>query len=221
MLSSLGQNIEKHRSAYAFLLILSMSLSISQALAQGAESNYQFAARIFQQITRRAVAQLDGVSDMPVLVVHRSLEQETSERLLYQKLIEVLQSGKPRTIFTNADSTALAARIDFKLVQFELTYRQLPAGWFRTGKVRRTARAAADFDMQQARSGAVYFQGLIAETLADTLEAAQVPRLETPGLAFTVGIWEEQSTGRKLWEPLLLTAATGAVIYALYSLRSK
>ena len=203
------------------MLLLAMSLSLAPIFAQNLENNYQFAQGVLQQIARRAAAQLQQAKDLPVVVAHRAVAQESAERLLYQALIEVLRAEKSREIFANADSAGNAVRIDFRLAEFELSYRQLPAGWFRSGKIRRAASAAADFDLQHTRTGAIYFQGMLTETRADTLTAAQVQLVETPGSSFTAGKWEEQAAGRKLWEPLLLAAATGAVIYAFYSLRSQ
>jgi hypothetical protein len=203
----------------ALALILGASVGMAQTARQ-ATNNLQLLEDVFHQIARRAVDQLEPAKDLPVIVAHRSLEQATAERLLYQELIEILQIEKSRTIFTRPDSLAQAAVINFKILECGLRYRKLPAGWLRSGKIRREAKAVVDFDLQNARTGTIYFQGLVGEVRADTLSSAPVQDLETPGLDFTVGKWEEESPGRKFWEPLLLAAATGAVIYAFYSLRS-
>jgi hypothetical protein len=183
-------------------------------------SNEQLVEKVFHQIARHAVARLDTAEKLPVIVAHRSLEQEGAERLLYQELIEVLRVENSRTVFARADTLAEATLMNFKIVALVLTYRKLPAGWLRSGKIRRQAKAVVDFDIQHARTGAIYFQGHVREARADTLASAQIQKLETPGVEFTVGTWEEEGQGHKFWEPVLLAAATGAVIYAFYSLRS-
>ncbi len=201
-------------------LIGNCALIIAPAGAQDLENNRQFTEKLFHQIAQRAVRPLDSLPHAPVAIAHRSVAQETIDRLLYRKLIEVLQNEKARKVFASAETPASAVRLDYKIAAFELTYRKLPAGWFRSAKIRREASARVDFDFQLPGSGAVFFQGVIAGTQADTLRAAQVARSETPELPFTVGKWEEQSGRRKVWEPMLLAAATGAIVYAFYSLRS-
>ncbi len=201
------------------MLTLGASLAMAQT-APDVASNQQRVEEVFHQIARRAVVWLDKSEDFSVLVAHRSLEQQGAERLLYQELIEVLQRENARTVLTHADTLAQVTLMNFKIVELGLTYRKLPAGWFRSGKIRREAKAVVDFDIRHARTGAVYFQGTVSEARADTLLSSQLKELETPGFEFTAATWEEENRGHKLWEPVLLAAATGAVIYAFYSLRS-
>jgi hypothetical protein len=205
--------------ARVFALILGASLAMAQT-APDVANNQQRMEEVFHHIARRAATWLDKTEDSPVVVAHRSLEQRGAERLLYQALIEVLQEEPARTVFAHADTLAQVTLMNFKIVEVGLTYRKLPAGWFRSGKIRREAKAVVDFDIRHARTGAVYFQGHVSEARADTLSSSQLQKLETPEFEFTTGTWEEENHGHKFWEPVLLAAATGAVIYAFYSLRS-
>ena len=215
-----GSKGRQRAVAASVVFLLNAGLGGAPALAQDLESNHQFIERLCHKIAQRATAPLARLPQQPLVMTHRTLGEQSVERLLYQELIEVAQEEESREVFASADSQASAVRLDFKILAFKLTYRKLPAGWWRTGRVRRAATMLVDFDLRHARSGAVYFQGSLNETQADTLSSGEMSGIETTGLAFTVGTWDEPTARRKFWEPLLLVAATGAVIYAFYSLRS-
>jgi hypothetical protein len=206
---------------WACKCVCGLVLWFSPVYGQGYESNHQFVEGTLRQAARRAVSSLDSLSNIPVMVAHRPFEQESIERLLYQKVIELLLAEQlPVVSSANADSSANAVRFNFKIIAFDLKYLKLPAGWFRSGRIRRAAQAVIDFDIQNAATGTIYFQDLVAEARTDTLPAQLKGQIETPELPYTIGSWEESSGGKSIWEPLLLAAATGAVIYAFYSLRS-
>lgn len=200
--------------------IACLMLAGAPLLAQGLEGNHLFVEKAMRQIAGQAVSPLDSLRRVPVAVAHRPLEQNSAERLLYQKLIECLRAREFRTVAAATDSSADAVRIDFKIVAFDLTYHKLPAGWFRSGKMRRAVKTLVDFDIRSA-GGEVHFQGMLSAARADTLPAKLAGQIETPELPLTRGRWEEDGNGKSMWEPLLLAAATGAVVYAFYSLRSQ
>jgi len=205
------------------LVLIRLFACAQEARAQTNASNLETLQRLFAIIALRADSIIDKTGATVVYLEHRSLEAQSPERMLYTSLVEAF-ARKSRLVYARSDTglkknEGIAAQ--FKIIAFELRYRKLPKpGWFRRSPLRREARVAVDFDVRDMQSSRSHFQGALEEKHDDTLKVS-VEKLETPSLPFTAGVWQANENRRSWLEPALLTAATGAIIYAFYSLRSQ
>ncbi len=172
----------------------------------------------------RADSILTQTEVQAVALHHQALTAFLPERWLYTNLVEAC-AQKSRVMFALADSSAEPTRdrvtVQYKITALELHYRKLrKPGWFRPGPVQRTARIVVDFDLRATQTQRIYFQGALEETSRDTLQNG-VEQLENSAMPFTIGVWQQNDNRRAWLEPVLLTAATGAIVYAFYSLRSQ
>lgn len=188
-------------------------------------TNFEVLRALCRQIALRADSVLNRKAEFDVILAHHAaVEEQTLDRMLSASLFETF-SQSARQVFTGTDSSTVRARarvtVKFKIMASELNYKKLAkAGWLRKAPTRRTARVIADFDVYEAQAGRIYFQGPLAASSSDTLQV-EANKLETPSLPYTAGVWQTVENRRSWLEPVLLTAATGAIIYAFYSLRSQ
>lgn len=212
-------------SALGSLCIMVVPLVFgATAAAQTPASNFEVLQKLCDQIALRADS-IVGQSEVQALTLaYQAGNTQTPERLLSASMVAAF-SQKSRLVFAHSDTAMFqngaSVVVGFRIIGCEVRYRKLPRpGWFRRAPIQREARVTADFDVYDIRSKRIYFQGWLAASRGDTLKT-KVDKLETPTLPFTVGVWQTTENRRSWLEPVLLTAATGAIIYAFYSLRSQ
>ncbi len=209
---------------FVLLFILLRVLAFAQpTCAQTSASNLETLQRLLVKISARADSIIDRAGAQMLTLEHRSLETQSPERMLYTSLVETF-AQKSRRVYTHSDTNRqkiAGVAVQFKIVACEVHYRKLRRpGWFRRAPVQRTTKVAVDFDVRNVQSSQSHFQGVLEEGRADTLKVS-TEKLEAPALPFTAGVWQSDENGRSWLEPALLTVATGAIVYAFYSLRSQ
>lgn len=205
----------------AFILFL---LLLNGVQAVGAQtSSLETLQTLFNRLATRADSIIGATRVNALVLQHQSLEAQSPQRLLYASLVQTC-SRNGRELFAEQDSSternnALAVR--YQISALEVRYRKLSKpSWFRRARVERTVRVVTDFDLRETPASRIFFQGPLEEACVDTLRG-NVERLENAELPFTRGTWQSSESRRSWLEPALLTAATGAMVYAFYSLRSQ
>lgn len=212
----------KRARALCGLVIMGLTFG-ERAAAQ--PSNYEVLQGLCRSIALQADSILGRSSIQSVVLARRAdAETQTPERLLSSSLFEIFTQSS-RLVFvlddTSADQDRVSLALKFKITAWEVNYRKLAkSGWFRKAPVQRAVRVIADFDIYDTQTGRIYFQGPLAESRTDTLKM-DINKLESSSLSYTAGVWQSAENRRSWLEPVLLTAATGAIVYAFYSLRSQ
>ncbi|NUO80337.1 hypothetical protein HUU05_09700 [candidate division KSB1 bacterium] len=205
-----------------FILIAALSFAHA-ACAQTSASNVETLQRLFVKIAVRTDSIIARAGAQMLTLEHRSLETQSPERMLYTSLVETF-TQKSRRVYTQSDTNRqniAGVAVQFKIVACEVHYRKLSKpGWFRRAPVQRKTKIAVDLDLRDVQSSQSHFQGVLEAGRVDTLNVS-TEQLEVPALSFTAGVWQANENGRSWLEPALLTVATGAIVYAFYSLRSQ
>lgn len=205
----------------AFIIFLLLLGGMQAAGAQ--TSNEETLQTLFNRLAVRADS-IIGASRVNALVLkHQSLETPAPQRRLYASLVQIC-SRNGRVLFAEQDSSTEgnnALAVQYQISALEIRYRKLAKpSWFRGARIERTVRVVTDFDLRESFSRRIFFQGELKEAFVDTLKG-KVEKLENAELPFTLGAWQTKESRRSWLEPALLTAATGAMVYAFYSLRSQ
>jgi hypothetical protein len=206
-----------------FILLQALAFA-HEARAQTNASNLESLQMLLAKIAAAADSMIDKTGAMAVHLEPRAVAAQSPERLLYTSLVQAV-AHDARRLFAPGDSSGEQKReglfVKSKIVTCEIIYRKLRRpGWFRPRPIERTIKVAVDFDLHDAQTRRIYFQGVLAATQSDTLKG-NVNQLEDPALPFTLGAWQKNENRAAWLEPALLTAATGAIVYAFYSLRSQ
>jgi len=217
--------LRNQRNVLAAFLILALLLVYSpEAGAQTETSNWDALQALFAQIAVRLDSIIAATGAQNLVLEHRAVEVQSPERLLYTSLVQAFAHNS-RNLFAPSDSSEEKKSEGFavhcKIDALEISYRKLPKpGWFRRAPAQRTVKVAVDFDLRETQTRRIYFQGVLTAICSDTLKS-NVSQLENSALPFTRGAWQKNENRAAWLEPALLTAATGAIVYAFYSLRSQ
>lgn len=209
---------------YAMLLSLSAALALmpEMVLPQPTErpDNLAVFYQLFDSLAVRLVRQLPGEQPMPCTLADAGDATSAAGLLRARTVKHLLERGN--TVFS-ADSSAtvlLHLRIRQHLLRCQVRYQRVQdsppqAGW------RRLVVAEAEVEAVEHPSRRTWLQDFYRSEFADTLRADEIRALEDPRFPFTIGRWPPRSLWSKMLEPLLLTVAAGAVVYALYALRTR
>lgn len=115
--------------------------------------------------------------------------------------------------YLQLEGQSLACGVEYDVVR--------SGGLWRRSTVRRRAAVEVDVEVTEHPSGQVRRRETFKAEVADTVRASEISRLENPDMPFTIGNQPRQSVWPRIIEPLVLTVAAGAAVYALYSLRSQ
>lgn len=193
-----------------------------EANAQTPPSNLRFLQEVFQRCAARAVS---AMPDSVIVLTRPPAGENSPERLLHNALVEIVQSKKGYSVFDASAVSEQGVAVQYKLLQCDLTYARLPRGWrgwLGAGQAVRAANVSVDFDIHHRTTGRIYWQGIIEAAGKDTVQVDEIVSLESPAMPLTTGRWLQRDDARRRWlEPLILAAATGAVIYTFYTLRSQ
>lgn len=169
------------------------------------------------------MAALAAAADSLILIARVPAGEESPGRLLYNALTEKLRRQNRQGVFDREAVSREGIVVNYAVLQSQLTYRHLPGGWLgwlHAARVQRTAEVAADFDLHHAATGEIYFQGLVQIVHRDTIQAGQIAELQNPAVPMTIGHWVAPVRSHRWLEAAVLAAATGAIVYAFYALRS-
>ena len=207
--------------AGVLLLVLLFS---PRAGAQTAASNVEILQTLFGQIAARVDSMVATTGASHLVLAPHAVEAQAPARMLYTSLTQTLAQGA-RKLFAASDSSddLQGARlvVQDRIVILEIAYRKMQRpGWLRRAPIERAIKVAVDFDLRETDSRRIYFQGVLAVAHCDTLSNIG-NQIENQALPFTLGTWRKTDKRAAWLEPTLLTAATGAIVYAFYSLRSQ
>lgn len=205
-------------------LLLFVLLFSPTAGAQTPASNVEILQTLFGQIAARVDSMVTTAGEHKLVLAPRAVEVQSPERLFYTALTQTLAQDA-RELFTASDSSdelpGAMLLVQNKIVLLEIAYRKMRRpGWFRRAPIERTIKVAVDFDLRETHSRRISFQGVLAVAHCDTLSNIS-NQIENQALPFTLGTWRKTEKRAAWLEPTLLTAATGAIVYAFYSLRSQ
>ncbi len=212
------------RAPLAIFLITLLALFLPEADAQTSASNLEVLQTLFEQIATRVDSLVASTHAEKVWLNPSAVEPPTPQRLLYTTLVQKLER-EARSLFALTDTSTAENQdgivIRNRITALEISYRQLRRpGWLRRAPSMRTISVAVDFDVRETQTQRIHFQGLLTAVRRDTLRG-EVSQWETSSLPFTVGVRQKTEKQVSWLEPALLTAATGAIVYAFYSLRSQ
>ena len=206
---------------YKTLFGLILAVAPLAASAQTPANNLQTILRLFDHVAIRVGEEISR-HDHPAVWMQPAPNAKPEERFFSSRLVTVLQDSLRLTIFTEPIDSFRMAALTHQLVRCEIVYQKLPARRFwQKGRWQRTASIVVEAGAQNAATRQIAFQKIFAESVADTLPGKFLPRLEEASLPFTIGRREEPQEGFRWLEPVLITSATGAVIYLFYALRSR
>lgn len=196
----------------------------AQAGAQLPPSNLQFLQAALRACAAAAAATLAAAPDSLIVIARVPAGAESPSRLLQNALTEIMRVQNRQGVFDRETVSRKGIAVNYAVLQSQLTYSRLPGGglgWLRPARAQRSAEVAVDFDIHHEATGEIYFQGLVQIVHRDTVQAGQIAGLENAAVPMTVGRWVERERTPRWLEPAVLVAATGAIVYAFYSLRSQ
>ncbi len=206
------------------LLAAFFFFEFAPAGAQLPPSNLQFLQAALRACAAGPVATLAAAPDSLIVIAREPAGAESPTRLLQTALTEIIRAQNRQGVFDRETVSRKGIAVNYAVMQAQLTYSRLPGGWLgwlRTARAQRSAQVAVDFDIHHEATGEIYFQGLVQIVHRDTVQTGQIAGLENTAMPMTVGRWVERERTHRWLEPAVLVAATGAIVYAFYSLRSQ
>jgi len=190
-------------------------------LAQPPANNLQMVLPLFDRIASRVGAELSREEQQAIWLQPPS-NAKPEERFLSSRLVTVLKDSLRLAVFAEPVTALRMTAITPQLARCEIVYRQLPRRRFwQKAHWQRAAHVVVEVSALNPATRQIDFQKIYSESLVDTVEGRFLPRLEDTSLPFTIGRKEEIAGGPGWLEPVLITSASGAVVYLFYSLRSR
>jgi len=201
--------------------MLLLVLAPGAMFAQTPRTNLQMILQLFDRAATRAAAEISRNGESAVWIKpHENPKPE--ERFWVSRLVTVFNDSLRWPIFTEPVDSLKTKVLTYQLHRCEIVYRPLPRRRFwQKARWQRTANVIVELGAQNASTRQVSFQKIFAESAADTLAKKNLPHLEDQRLPFTIGRRENREENSGWLEPILITSATGVVIYLFYSLRSR
>jgi len=203
-----------------FVLLLLAALP-RVAMAQTPENNLQMLLPLFDRVAGRVGEELSR-SEQTAVWLQPSPNAKPEERFFASRLVTVLKDSLRFAVFAEPAAALKMAALTTQLARCEVVYRKLPRRrfWLKA-RWQRTANVVLEAEAQNPTTRQIDFQKIFAESRADTVAEKFLSRLEEASLPFTLGRREESENGPRWLEPVLITSATGAVVYLFYALRSR
>jgi hypothetical protein len=191
------------------------------AAAQTPASNLQLTLHLFDRVALRIANEMSG-DGIAAIWLKPPASAKAEERFLFSRLITVLKDSLRLPVFTGPVDTSRTLAVTYRMPRCEIVYQPLSRRRFwQRARWQRLAKVMVEAGAQETSTGKVYFQQLFEESLADTVAEKTLPRLEDQNFPFTTGRRETRESGSRWLEPVLITSATGVVVYLFYSLRSR
>lgn len=186
-------------------------------------SNLKFLRQLLDAIAKRAIVTLNEAAVDSVFVETPAGLTISEQRMLYGAVVVALQrDGKFNEVLAGEADSSQGIIVRFNLSHLSLQYKEISNAVGIKGKhVQRRGSALAEFDIRDLRTGKIYFQGPLEDTLLDTVRHEDIVNLELETVPLTLGTWQKTAARSNWIEPAVLTILTGAVVYALYKLRSQ
>lgn len=212
------------RASIAIFFATAFAFYLPETGAQTSASNLEVMQTLFARVATRVDSLVTATNAEKIWLNPSAVEPPSPQRLLYTSLAQRLKR-EARVLLALADSSAGEEKegivVKNSIATLAVSYRKLKrSSWFRRALTERTINVAVDFDLREARTQRIHFQGMLTAVQVDTL-SGKVNQWENPRLPFTLGAWQQTEKSTSWLEPALLTAATGAIVYAFYSLRSQ
>jgi hypothetical protein len=200
---------------------LIFALAPAMAAAQTPASNLQLTLRLFDRVALQISREISG-DGIAAIWLKPPAGEKAEERFLFSRLITVFKDSLRLPVFTGPLDTARALAVTYRMHRCEIIYQPLsPRRLWQRARRQRLAKVLVEAGAQDTSTGRVYFQRVFEQSLADTVAENTLPRLEDQSFPFTIGRREARERGSRWLEPVLITSATGVVVYLFYSLRSR
>lgn len=189
--------------------------------AQTPANNLQITLPLFDRIAGRVGEELTR-QEQPAVWLQPLPNAKPEERFLSSRLVTVFKDSLHLAVFAEPVTTLRMTALTPQFARCEIVYRKLPRRRFwQRARWQRAAHLVVEVIALNPATRQIDFQKIFSESFADTVEAKLLSRLEDASLPFTIGRKEEMEGGPSWLEPVLITSATGAVVYLFYSLRSR
>lgn len=203
------------------LVLLHGAMLAVAAMAQTPSTNLQMLLPLFDRVAGRVGEELSRPEPTAVWL-QQSTNAKPEERFFSSRLITVLKDSLRFAVFAEPVATLKMAALTAQLTRCEIVYRKLPRRRFwQKARWQRAAHVVVEAEAQNPATRQIDFQKIFAESRADTVAGKFLSRLQDASLPFTGGRKEESENGPHWLEPVLITSATGAVVYLFYALRSR
>lgn len=203
---------------FAVLLLTLAPLTVT---AQPPADNLQRLSQLFDRLAWR-VAEISALDSVAAVSLKSPASPKPEERFFYSRLLTVLTDSLRLAVFAEPLDSLQTPALTYQLSRCEIVYQPLPRRRFwRQRRWRRTASVVAEVGAKNPRTQQVLFQKIFAESAADTLAEKFLSGGENQNFVFTMGRREERQESPRWLEPVLITSATGVVVYLFYSLRSR
>lgn len=179
--------------------------------------NFTVFQNLFDGLAARLVQQLPGDPPMPCVLPYTAEATSAAGLLRARTARHLLERGGAVFAADSSAATQSYLRIGQHLLRCQLQYERVRD----SRRWRRLAVVEVEVEVVEQPSGQILLQDFYRGEFADTLRASEIRPLETAGFPFTIGRWPPRSVWTQMVEPLLLTATAGAVMYALYALRTQ
>lgn len=127
----------------------------------------------------------------------------------------------PVTVVGNPEVAASSKAIELQLVSASVSYgRPFRRSLLGEKRLGRTVTLGFSGKVTEVSSGELGFAGLITRSLHDTVDVAQLDRIESPAIPATRGEVPTESLFDRFLEPAVIIGATGVIVYLLFTVRS-
>jgi hypothetical protein len=201
--------------------VLVLTLTPFAALAQIPKNNLQVVTQLFDRVAYR-VAESIAREGVIAIWLQAPANPKPEERFFFSRLVTVFNDSLRLPIFTAPVDSLPTTALAYRVQRCEIAYQPLPRRRFwQKSRWQRHANIIVELGAHDVATRQLRLQKIFVESAADTLAGKILPRLEDQGFDFTLGSRESRDENPRWLEPVLITAATGVVIYLFYSLRSR
>lgn len=202
-------------------MCLAALLSFSGSLFSQPSDNLQFLTRLSDGLITRIV---NHHVNPGIDVVISSLEKTNPNNWFIEDRLVAALTAPDRTIYLNPErATAVlkdsaAVRIEYRLQSMGVKYQdssESPAMMRRKGHLNLFLRIIG------VPSGGVTWSGNLDSTDTQLLRAEDISGIENQSIPFTVGQMVDDKEHASILQPLLVSVATGVIVYLFYALRSR
>jgi hypothetical protein len=201
--------------------MLPLVLVADVMFAQTPRTNLEMILRLFDRAATHAAAEISRHGESAVWIKSPA-EAKPEEQFFASRLVTVFTDSLRWPVFGEPVDSLKTMILTYRLTRCEIVYQPLPRWRFwQKARWQRTANVIVELGAQNAWTRQIGFQRIFSESATDTLAKKILPRFEDKNFPFTIGRRENREESSGWLEPILITSATGVVIYLFYSLRSR
>jgi hypothetical protein len=180
----------------------------------GPSTNITVISRLSAEVADSVITHWGPAAGAPVLL----RVEPSGHWFVFDAFARALQSRGAKII---AGSGGTAALLDVNVVEAKTSYENARRSWFLgSTQVDRTVRVYLNLRTEAADSLRSVETGLACREVRDTVEAGQVPGLETHGIPSTQGTLPEGDWLDDFMEPLIVAGAVAVAVVLLFTVRS-